>query len=37
MKKYNKDDVNYTIMCKFRQYLVKYVMRLMSLVLRENN
>ena len=38
MKKYNEDDVNYYIMCRLRQYLVKlgnYIMRLTSVVLRE--
>ena len=39
MKKYNEDDVNYSTICRLRQYLVKlgnYVMRLTSVVLREN-
>ena len=40
MKKYNEDDVNNFIMCKLRQNFVKlgnYVMRLMSVVLTQNN
>ena len=40
MKKYDEDDVNYCIMSKLRQHFVKlgnYVMRLTSVVLRENN
>ena len=39
MKKYNQDDVSYSIMWKLRQHFVKlgnYVMRLTSVVLREN-
>ena len=39
-KKYNEDDVNYSIMCGLREHLVKlgnYAMRLTSVVLRENN
>ena len=38
MKKYN--DVDYCVMCRSRQYLVKlgnYAMRLTSVVLKENN
>ena len=40
MKKYNEDDMNYRVMCRLRQYLVKlgnYAMRLTSVVLKENN